>query len=336
MKLHILLALCGLALGGCVIQTTGTMTRATTPVQADPTDAWEDRSGRVPRWLELGPGVPYEAVAMTPSGRGWLVGKVQASTGKAVLRATEDGGVTWAQQDRGRLDLLAVAALGEASAVAVGREGVVFRTDDGGERWTLQDSGTDKDLVAVGFADMSRGFALTREGLLLGTLDGGRTWAEKVETNADALRVLPEGQALLHDGQRIMRWGSGGLARLGTLPGVASLHPADPSGDDLWALTTTGRLHRSRDGGWTWQAVSALATQDRWVRQPIALAMDFGPDGRGLILTRTGTLTTLDGGDNWIEGGEWFGGSLRPWVLLLADGSALAGSGTRTLWRIRP
>lgn len=328
--------LAALTLGGCVIQTTGTLPRTGSPiVQPGPDSPASDFPTRL-RWRELTPGVAFEAVAMQASGRGWLVGKVQSASGKAVLRRTEDGGVTWAIQDRGRLDLLAVAALGETTAVAVGRGGVVFRTDDGGARWTLQDAGTDEDLVAVGFGDMSRGYALTGEGTLITTTDGGRTWTPRMTTGADHLQVLRDGTALLHDDRRIMHWGPYGLAHLGTISGLVSLHAVDDAGQELWAIGSGNRLLQSMDGGNTWDSVMTLATQDRWLRQPTAQAMAFGAEGRGMILSRTGMLTTLDGGQSWLEGDIALFATIQPWLHLLEDGSALAGSRGRTLWRLMP
>ena len=336
MMRELIVALAITVLPGCVIQTTGTLPRTggTLPARSGD-DAVPDLGGGG-RWLELNPGVSYEAVAMRPSGQGWLVGKAQGNGGKAVIRHTVDGGLTWNIQDRGKLDLLAVAALGDASAVAVGRGGVVFRTEDGGARWTLQDAGTDQDLVDVAFADMSRGYALTTDGTLLATTDGGRTWSERMRTGARGMKVLRDGSALLHDDQRLMHWGPHGLAQLARVNGLASLHEVDEGGLELWALASGGRMLRSVDGGLTWDPVTSLATQDRWLRQPTALAMAFGADRRGIVLTRFGILTTLDGGRTWIEGDARLTSGWQTWLHLLEDGSALAGADGRTLWRLRP
>src|SRR5262249_12992648 len=107
---------------------------------------------------------------------------------------------------------------------------------------------------------------------LFRSADGGRTWEEP------PARMVQECPRIL-------------FSRVTTL----TADPTDP--DTLWAGVEIGGLHRSTDGGRTWQAVGkGLSSQDI---HALVIVPGNGRPGRLLASTNNDLNLSTDGGETW-------------------------------------
>lgn len=102
-------------------------------------------------------------------------GVVYAATLEGVILRSTDDGVTWGPVDFGTLSLSDSTALGQAAWV-VGENGLIRATTNGGTTWATRVSGTMNDLRGVFFLTPSEGWIAGESGTLLQTVDGGLTW----------------------------------------------------------------------------------------------------------------------------------------------------------------
>ena len=113
----------------------------------------------------------------------------------------------------------------------------------------------------------------------------------------------------------------------------------------IYAAADDGNLHRSRDGGLTWEALSDFPPgldSDGTGIQAMAVAVQPG-DPKHIVFSRVDHWHSLDGGDTIWEsrdGGESWAriddasGPLRVQTLALApDGTIFAGSWCAGIWR---
>jgi photosystem II stability/assembly factor-like uncharacterized protein len=99
--------------------------------------------GRTWTITEPAPEVHFNSLAFADSRTGIIVG-----SGGEVLW-TEDGGMTWRQQESIAYNLNGVALLDPQTAVAVGYGGVIYETVNGGNAWVQRISGTTELLSKV-------------------------------------------------------------------------------------------------------------------------------------------------------------------------------------------
>jgi len=203
----------------------------------------------------------------------------------AEIAYSDDGGVTaWTNVDVGIID--GQFAVGGNSLFAIDQYhiwlvtsgGYVYFSDDGAVTWTVQEAAGisgGADFICVWFADENNGFAGGVGNVLARTVDGGATWTAVVGPVAEAANDV---QCITrnkdsdiwwagYDGNTRMYYttddGVTWTARAFTGSGVAGGEVADIAFyDDLcgWMLSNTsgpvGTAHRTRDGGYTWEAVA--------------------------------------------------------------------------------
>jgi photosystem II stability/assembly factor-like uncharacterized protein len=235
--------------------------------------------------------------------------------GEGLWRST-DGGASFARASDGMFVECHVRALAvhprQPRTLYLGSEQGLFRSTDGADNWSRVESPldglqiwsllllpSDPDVILAGTCP-SR---LFRSG------DGGRTWAE--------------GEAALERNcPRILHTRVTALAE----------DPGEPG--TVWAGVEIDGLHRSRDGGRTWQAVGqGLSSRDI---HAIAILPGRGGPGRLLATTNNDVNLSTDGGATWRP--LQVGRSLpwpycrglaqpcgRPEVLLLGNGSGPPG-----------
>jgi photosystem II stability/assembly factor-like uncharacterized protein len=151
----------------------------------------------------------------------------------------------------------------------LGNESGVYRSDDGADSWARLN-------LPVGDTQVWS-ILLTAEAVLVGacparlfrSADGGRTWTEPT---ANMQQGCPR---IIH-------------TRITSL----CAHPGDPK--TLWAGVEIDGVHRSRDGGATWQAVgSGLSSRD-------IHALVYAAGSRRLLASTNNDLNvSLDDGDTW-------------------------------------
>jgi photosystem II stability/assembly factor-like uncharacterized protein len=104
--------------------------------------------------------------------QGWAVGWY------GTIVATEDGGLTWSQQNSGTGKFLrSVHFVNERQGWAVSGYGPIVATTDGGLTWSTQSSGTYADLASVYFVNERQGWAVGMDNTIVATVDGGLTWS---------------------------------------------------------------------------------------------------------------------------------------------------------------
>ena len=253
--------------------------------------------------------------------------RVVAVGERGVVVLSDDGAKTWRQARRVPVSttLTTVYFVDARMGWAVGHGGVILHTQDGGETWLRQtdgvalatvaltaaqdalrrqpdspkaardlkaarqlvDDGADKPLLDVYFADSRHGWVVGAYNLFFETRDGGTTW----ESAADRLEN-PKG---LH------------------------LYAIRARGPTIFIVGEQGQMHRSADGGATFEALSS-PYKGTW----FTLCMTAS----GEVVTaglRGNAFYSADSGKNWqrIEGSPpvSFVGAVA-----LADGGVLLGN----------
>jgi photosystem II stability/assembly factor-like uncharacterized protein len=209
----------------------------------------------------------------------------------AEIAYTDDGGVNWtnvpmtltpggAAAPNGQYGIGggALFALDEYHIWFCTSGGYIYFSDDGGATWTAQEQGVISgggNLNHVHFADESNGFCVGDTNIISRTTDGGTTWAAVTGPAAEA---ASNAQCVGRNTDTNIWWvgyntatrlyfttdnGATWTIRAFTGSGVAGGEVADISFcNDLcgWMLSNTsgivGTVHRTRDGGYTWEAVT--------------------------------------------------------------------------------
>ena len=210
--------------------------------------------------------------------------RIYIGTGKSALQVSDDGGLTWGPTPGGELASgdpalsairsiviapsnpdIAYAGISEGSADPPAG---VFKTEDGGATWDQVSAGltdTKINALAVSRTNPAVAYAATDSGLFA-TADGGASWAPTPLTAPiTALAMAPSGAETLYAGQ----FGIG--------------------------------VHRSSDGGATWQlSVTGMFNLD--VR---SLAVDPAvPDAIYMGGLNAGVFRSFDRGQTWKSLGE--------------------------------
>jgi hypothetical protein len=217
-----------------------------------------------PTWVELGGGLPGSAatdVAVSADGA-----TIYAAAGDSVYRST-NGGISWSERPgivQGAVHALAASA---GRTFAAGEAGLL-RSLDGGSSWALvadaEDVGPAR-AVAVSPLRPDRVFASLGDGVRR-SLDGGSTFAPAVAT-------APSSAALAVD-------------------------PADP--DVVWSVGEFEVVHRSDDGGTTWDDLTA-GIPDSFRASEIEIAPASGPDPSVVYLAgdESFVLASANQGQSW-------------------------------------
>jgi photosystem II stability/assembly factor-like uncharacterized protein len=229
-----------------------------------------------------------------------------------------DGGETFRRACEGMFVECHVRALAvhpqRPATLYLGSEQGLYVSTDGAENWTKLPAPLD------GLQVWSLWLAPQRPELILaGTCpsrlfrseDGGRTWSET------AARLVRECPRILH-------------TRVTCIVG----DPADP--DQLWSGVEIDGVHRSRDGGRTWQPIgSGLSSRD--IHALVIVPGEGGRPRRLLAATNNDLNVSTDDGATWqpLQIGRAMPWSYcrtlaqppgRPEVILLGNGDAPPGS----------
>lgn len=256
-------------------------------------------------------GRDLNAVYFADAKRGWAAGD-----GGLLLR-TEDGGLTWVQQQVGVRDSINDVYFRDKEDGYLLAGNRVLVTADGGRSW--QESGRFAasdfggalpELYSVRFGNKKKGWivgSVSRnevvvDSLVLSTSDGGATWRRQVVPSRDELIHLDfDGEKrgwIVGDRGTILRTTDGGASWVRLQPRVnTTLYHVDFRGqDDGWIVGGRGTVLRTADGGDTWTPVSVPG-----VRATL-LSVQFVNGEEGWIVGRGGTiLRSGDGGRTWVR-----------------------------------
>lgn len=219
-----------------------------------------------------------------------------------VVRRTDDGGLTWANQNQTSLagvNLRDVAIVDTLNAKMVGDIGTMLFTQDGGTIWQSQVQGTSASLYGATFVTAQSGWAVGSAGSILHTENGGSSWVTQ-SSGTTVLRGVAFSDALhgwvVGDAGVIKSTADGGLTwNSQTTPTTLTLNGVWFT-DALngWAVGNTGTALFTTDGGVTWTAKAMGTTRHLY-------GVWFADANNGWIVGQTGTIRrTTDGGATWV------------------------------------
>ncbi|HET7734754.1 MAG TPA: hypothetical protein VFK52_02160 [Nocardioidaceae bacterium] len=276
-------------------------------------------------------------------------GDLFAGAGSAGVFRSEDGGATWRpRRDTLPPDLLALdleAARSSPGTLYVSSyEHGLWRTDDSGGHWRRLTNVATVSDVGVSPTDPDTAYMGADQYTFLKTTDGGASWTDLLDESenldSDIVTVAPSNSQVVYAaGLQAWRSNDGG-ARWSAFGGplthieAMAVHPSDP--DTAYLGTYFDGLHRTVDGGATWQRISTGQLDDL----PIAsLAIDPSRPQR----LYAGTVAS---GDVWVSenaGATWTRRRVPVAqapnrnevcaLLVRANGTVFAGTRHGGLWR---
>jgi photosystem II stability/assembly factor-like uncharacterized protein len=237
---------------------------------------------------------------------GWIAGAY------GTILKTSNGGKSWKPIKSGIAEhLLDVDFVDQQNGWIVGSNGTILSSADGGESWKSQSIGQDVILNSVAFVGAKNGWVVGEFGVIFRTKDGGRNWFKQKSPieigfasgeSRNLFRLILSGKELWAfglDGTAV-RSKDGEKWELAPLPEKVNknknhLFDAVPVGDEIWVVGQRGTTilgHRS-SGNWTEVPLGMVKTLN---------AIDFGPDGWGLMVGNRGTIfKTENSGKKWGE-----------------------------------
>ncbi|HYG79613.1 MAG TPA: YCF48-related protein, partial [Pyrinomonadaceae bacterium] len=127
-------------------------------------------------------------VAFADAQRGYAVG------GDGLILRTDDGGLTWKDQESGvGGNLFGVGAADRDDVLVAGDQGRVLRTKDGGLTWELQPTITSAALFGVAYLGGSDAWVAGRGGAILRRAsDVATVKIPRTKTTTPALKIKPK------------------------------------------------------------------------------------------------------------------------------------------------
>jgi len=260
---------------------------------------------------------------------------VLLSTDGDGIYKSDNGGDTW-RSSRAGLDTMGIEHLAwcpypglERCVLAAGTRGGLFRSENAGDRWRRVGE-LHTTITALGFVPDRTGRVLAgdRFGQIWRSVDLGASWSPLGRIPGRSIRAIASSPDYASDGTVFV--GTEGRPR----QGIAALYvtrddgasfapvglPVDDEGitalalsprfaSDRVVLACTWRtgVHRSRDGGITWEIRDqGLSTElESRLGRPrpdfrrLALSPEFADDGTVYLAGFNGLSVSVDGGCNW-------------------------------------
>lgn len=241
--------------------------------------------------------------------RGWAAGD------DGVVITTDDGGITWKQQETAMTDDINDIYFRNKDDGFLLAGNRIWQTANGGVRWRETNSFTARDynglpeLYSLRFVNkkrgwivgsISRGQAVT-DSLVLMTNDGGATWQrQSVPTRTELIDLAFDnerrGWVVGADGVILYTEDGGVSWTLQRSNTKATLYNVEfRNGRTGWAVGERGTILRTSDGGVTWFAMASPV-------KTTLLSVRFVNNDDGYVVGRGGTvIRTGDGGRAWVE-----------------------------------
>jgi photosystem II stability/assembly factor-like uncharacterized protein len=195
------------------------------------------------------------------------------------------------------------------TAWVVTRWGTIFKTPDGGAHWETIFDPTVRRFAAIAMRNQQTGSAVNNAGQAWRTEDAGRHWnlisgagpADDGISSPRQLIFLDDAHGLLIDAFAIWRTGDGGWSweHVWSMQNTSGTwQPKRIScidGRHCWVASSEGLVHRTADGGRSWQALTVS------LGQPDLEDLIFVDENRGWVvgMPNGGIFRTDDGGLTW-------------------------------------
>ncbi len=260
--------------------------------------------------------LPYTwELNFTDAGVGILTGA------RGIIYRTSDGGQTWQYITNGiGMDITAIEMHTDRYGIAVARNTYVMRTTDGGTHWTVQkpeirgqEFGFDESLNAVDILDDQNAFIAGPGGTVFKSVDAGQNWMpissggrlpvdldirDIAARTPDDIWVVGSNRDMFRTQESIYRTLNGGQTWFRPFDGAAFELIQFIGEDKGWIMRLGGILHRTDDGGNTWQDVTLPDVY--FGDNPTIQDMQFIDENVGWAVGWWDyAARTLDGGRTW-------------------------------------
>ena len=257
-----------------------------------------------------------------------------ASFGGGVL-FSDDGGKTWSSDGEGPTNPFVLSLAwnpGTETLFAGTLEGGVFRRENGG-RWIASSEGLplNVSVQALTVAESGALWAGTHRSGLFVSPDDGKYWypvASGEEGGMSVTSLVPFlGGVLAGTSDRGLFFADNKNSPLKPILPSDPVMGLDETGTgDVLALSRSGKLHLSKDGGVSWRSAGSTGG-----RMPASFILSAS-GGRIFAGTKGGILLSEDGGRIWSE--LPFPSEEPPFTMIeTADGTLLAATGIGGLYR---
>ncbi len=273
-------------------------------------------------WRTTDGGASWQSFTLAPSGNAnayQLTGGdavFQSATYNSAPQFTTDGGTTWQRVNLPSFSnsfVVSSRVFSDRRLMVTDNLGRSYLSSDRGANWSLRGatgSATGTALSSVWFFDSREGLAIGANGSSLRTTDGGQSWVGVAPVGYNGWRraqfsasgnlgwVISDSDTLYRSSDKGRTWLSPVAQSSALLYGVSDFHfPDELNG---WAISPypygqeAATIHRSSDGGMSWQPVPGSANLQGFV------SLRFADATHGIAVGPAGiALVTTDGGVTW-------------------------------------
>jgi photosystem II stability/assembly factor-like uncharacterized protein len=266
-------------------------------------------------WQEANQGLTgraVQAVALSPA---FNADGIAFAIAADLLHRSSDGGRTWRAIESDALAGHVPIAIAVSPDFArdcmafIGTEDAgLLRTTDGGDTWQAVGpeslTGVNSLSLSASFAGDHTLAAGTAGGSIWRSTDGGDTWQEVATELPSVLALAGNGDMLFAGtyGEGVLRSADGGLSWISVNDGFAArgfvslaVSPTVSADKVLFIAGPEEGIHRSRDGGDTWEPLGLAEEEINW----LTVSPAFAHDQAVLAAGRGGLFRSRDGGDTW-------------------------------------
>lgn len=257
---------------------------------------------------------PHDVISDVAMSPGFASDTTVLAVSRGRVLRSEEGGSSWSEVTQGitgdAATRVVVAPSDPDRAYVLVRRGGVHRSDDQGRSWartTGPDGQTEISDIVVSSASADLVYVVPTGGGLHRSTDGGGRW-DRVGAFGEVttLGTFGDSGVLVSDGQGVVHLSDDTGTTWRVVEGLGDGDPvtafaATPGPDvEVFAGTSRGRLHRSTDGGASFEAVGSGLPSEPVAS--IAPSPEYGSDRTVWVsTTQVGTFRSSDGGGTFAE-----------------------------------
>ncbi len=193
-----------------------------------------------------------------------------------------------------------ICPLPDGQVWAAGSHGVVARSMDQGFNYVDQLGANKNRMEFIDFVDTENGWAGGSNSSVLRTTDGGQNWVD-LSANQTLMETPYDGIALSAD--ELLVCGQGGVIRTTDAgqswtqiyeSGSTRFYDMDRQGDRIFLAGYDRKMHRSLDGGESWEAIDTPSEQNIFEVDIVDETTIYAAGRNGEI------IRSSDNGDTWV------------------------------------